>query len=130
MNINVEEQAKYRFRIGKDYSGKYLKMTLIKKQECEGKKYDLYTVCKVIDNGVEEPDFIPLYKETFTPTQVEEFYNPPVRQNSLIGGQVNGQEWFSFRKCKFDISHFEKNEFISGERILLWNRFDGISKSS
>ena len=92
MNINVEEQAKYRFRVGKDYSGKYLKMTLIKKQECEGKSYDLYQVCKVIDNGVDDPEFIPLYRETFTPAQVELFYNPPVRQNSLIGGQVNGQE--------------------------------------
>ena len=101
MNIDVldkneseigEAQENYRFRIGKDYSGKLLKMTLKMKQECKDKEYDVYQVCKVEDDGVNKPNFIPLYTETFTARQLEEFYNPPVRQNSLIGGQANEQE--------------------------------------
>lgn len=105
MNINELDEIKneegkqdYRFRMGKDYSGKPLKMTLVKEQECTGKEYDLYRVCKVEDNGVGVRKFITLYKESFTPKQVEEFYNPPARGNrfrsdleddSLVGGLTN-----------------------------------------
>ena len=78
---NEEGKQNYRFVTKKDYGRNLLKLTLIKERECEGKEYDLYIVCKVEDNGIEEPDFIPLYKETFTPAQVEQFYNPPVRRN-------------------------------------------------
>jgi hypothetical protein len=89
--INNEEQTKYRFRLGKDYSGKLLKLTLKLVQECEGKEYNVYQVCKVIDDGVtEKPTFLPLYVETFTDKQVEEFYNPPVKQ-CYIGGPEDEQ---------------------------------------
>lgn len=79
--IDLEENKNYRFVMRKDYSGKLIKMALVKEQECIGKEHDLYKVCKVEDNGVDEKKFITLYKETFTPAQVEEFYNPPVRGN-------------------------------------------------
>lgn len=84
MSIDVLEEIKneegkqdYRVRIGKDYSGAILKLTLVKKQECVGKDYDLYTVCKVIDNGVGKRTFESLYDETFTDKQIEKFYNNP-----------------------------------------------------
>ena len=75
---NEEGLEKYRFKIGKDITGKYLKLTLRKKQEVKDKPYDIYEVCKVIDNGVDDPEFIPLYHESFTPQQVEEFYGNPI----------------------------------------------------
>lgn len=74
---NEEGKQDYRVRIGKDYSGAILKLTLVKKQECVGKDYDLYTVCKVIDNGVGERTFEKLYDETFTDKQIEKFYSNP-----------------------------------------------------
>lgn len=100
MNINDLDEIKneegkqdYRVRIGKDISGKTLKMTLEMIQECKGKAYDLYQVCRVEDNGVGERKFIPLYKESFTPKQVEEFYNPPARGNRYtVAGKSDDED--------------------------------------
>lgn len=84
---DLEEKKNYRVRVGKDYSGKLLKMTLRMKQECAGKNYDVYEVCRVIDNGIDKPKFEPIYTETFTPAQIEEFYNPPVKKQFILGEQ-------------------------------------------
>ena len=61
-----------KFKIVIDFGGEPLKLKLKLKQEFKDKKYDLYTVYKVI--GDEE---IPLYNETFTEDQVEKFYKHP-----------------------------------------------------
>ncbi len=79
---NEEGKQDIRIKIGKDYSGAAIKLTLIKKQECKGKDYDLYKVCKVIDNGVGKREFIHLYDETFTDQQVEKFYTSKSRFHS------------------------------------------------
>lgn len=81
MSIDILNKKECRVRIGKDYSGAILKLTLRKKQECVGKDYDLYTVCKVEEkedvNGEKELEFTPLYDETFTDKQIEKFYSNP-----------------------------------------------------
>lgn len=79
---NEEGKQDIRIKVGKDYSGAAIKLTLVKKQECKGKDYDLYKVCKVIDNGVGKREFIPLYDETFTEQQVEKFYTSKSRFHS------------------------------------------------
>ena len=82
MSIDISNNDNLRIKIGKDYSGAVIKLTLIKKQECKGKDYDLYKVCKVIDNGVGKREFVHLYDETFTDQQVEKFYTSKSRFHS------------------------------------------------
>ena len=70
MNDNQE----IRIKNTKDFSGAPLKLTLDLKQEFEDKKYALYYVSKVVEKN-NELEIIPLYAETFTPEQVEDFYS-------------------------------------------------------
>lgn len=66
-----------KFVISKDFSGAELKLTLVKKEEYKDKEYDLYSVCKVIEKEDGEVELVPLYNETFTPKQLDAFYNGP-----------------------------------------------------
>lgn len=63
----------------RDFNGRMVKLVLVKKDVYEDKDYDLYTVCKVIGNG-KDRKLEPLYDETFTPKQVEAFYDKPDKQ--------------------------------------------------
>ena len=72
----INEYAE-RFKVINDFGGNALRLTLIKKQDIENKKYNLYMVCKVVKNEEGKDEIIPLYPETFTDTQVERFYNHP-----------------------------------------------------
>ena len=66
-----------------------IKLTLIKKREYKDKDYDLYTICKVIeipsaiDTKNKKNKIIPLYDETFTPTQIEKFYKQPINYSAV-----------------------------------------------
>lgn len=73
------KRSSYMFKNVKDFdTGEILKLTLIKKEEYPHKDYDLYTVCKILENKeTEEEQVIPLYNETFTSKQIDEFYNEP-----------------------------------------------------
>lgn len=64
------------FRKVRDFNGNILKLALKLEKEYENKNYDLYYVCKVVKDGNEEKK-IKLYQETFTPEQVDNFYNNP-----------------------------------------------------
>ncbi len=70
----MSDNHNYKFKKVKDFSGETLVLTLVKKEEYKDKLYDLYTVCKVVQDG-DEKIKIPLYDETFTREQVESFYN-------------------------------------------------------
>ena len=69
----MNNNQKIRIKNTKDFSGAPLKLTLDLKQKFEDRKYDLYYVSKVVEKDGER-EIIPLYAETFTPEQVEEFY--------------------------------------------------------
>ena len=73
-----------RYKLIKDFGGEILKLTLIKKQDIKDKEYDLYTVCKVRTDEQGEEEIIPLYPETFTPAQVEEFYKKPTYYEAYL----------------------------------------------
>ena len=70
-----------KYMVIKDFTGEPLKLTLVKKEEYPDKEYNLYSVCKVVEDDTKEGDerytFIPLYDETFTEDQYNEFYNVP-----------------------------------------------------
>ena len=71
----MNDNHNYKFKKVKDFSGSTLKLTLVKKAECADKRYSLYTVNKIVKNENGEDTLIPLYDETFTPEQVNTFYN-------------------------------------------------------
>lgn len=56
----------------KNFGSDQIVLTLKLKEKMSNKNYDLYTVCKIVDEKE-----IPLYNETFTNEQVEKFYQKP-----------------------------------------------------
>ena len=72
----MKEKSSYNFVIRKDLSGEPIRLTLRLKEVYEGKKYNLYTICKVITVDKKD-EFLPLYDETFTPKQYEKFFDDP-----------------------------------------------------
>lgn len=75
----MEEIRNDKFQVIKDFSGEEIKLTLELKEEWPDKENDLYTVCKVKDGKN-----IPLYNETFTPEQVDVFYNHPMYYVAVV----------------------------------------------
>lgn len=75
--MNVRGRGKW--KLTKDVTGQLLKLALVKIVEYPNKKYDLYTVCKVLENkeNPNEEEYIPLYNETFTKEQYDDFYKKP-----------------------------------------------------
>ncbi len=63
----------YGIRAKRDFSGEIIKLTLVKVKDYG--KFTLYTVTKIIGN-----EKIPLYNESFTPEQVNAFYNTSILQ--------------------------------------------------
>ena len=61
------------YKLTRGCTGEIIKLTLVKVEECKGKEYDLYEICKINKYGKK----IPLYCETFTPEQVAAFYKGP-----------------------------------------------------
>lgn len=62
---------KYNFKKVRDFNtGEVVKLALVLKEEYPNKDYDLYMVCKVVNN-----ELVHLYNETFTDKQIDEFYN-------------------------------------------------------
>ena len=60
----------YRIKNVKDFkTGEVVRLALVMKEEYPNKDFDLYMVCKVVNN-----ELVLLYNETFTKKQVEEFY--------------------------------------------------------
>lgn len=59
------------YKVRKDLDGNIIKLKLVKIKDYE--KFTLYQVVKVINDKEE----IPLYKETFTPEQYNDFYELP-----------------------------------------------------
>ena len=45
----MEEKHNDKYKIVNDLSGEPLRLTLKLKEEIKGKDYDLYTICKVVD---------------------------------------------------------------------------------
>lgn len=70
----MDQKETIRVKKSKNCYGTPAMLTLIKKEEYKNKEYDLYMVCKVVEvDG--EFIYTPLYSETFTSKQIEDFYN-------------------------------------------------------
>ena len=88
-----------RYKLIKDFGGEILKLTLIKIQKIKDKEYDLFMVCKVVENEQGEEEFIKLYPETFTPEQEEAFYKYPTYYEAYL---QNSEETWGTNELKND----------------------------
>ena len=79
-----------RYRIVKCMDGKPLKLTLVKKEEYEDKDYDLYEVCKVIENEEGKKERVKMYNETFTKRELHKFYNDPTYYIAVSPDEFEG----------------------------------------